>query len=55
MRKGGKFAVSDIVVRNLLPLNVNKSMEMRIDGVAGGLLEKECIAKVKKLDFPSRI
>lgn len=51
LKKGGKFAVSDIVVRNSLPEDVKKSMEMWTGCVAGALLEKEYIAKLKNAGF----
>ena len=40
LKPGGRFAVSDIVIRRELPESVRESMEMWTGCVAGALLEK---------------
>ena len=47
LRPGGRFAVSDIVVRRELPEPVKKSMELWTGCVAGALLESEYVAKLE--------
>ena len=51
LRPGGRFAVSDIVIRRELPEAVQKSMEMWTGCVAGALLESEYIAKLRAAGF----
>lgn len=51
LKPGGRFAVSDIVVRKPLPAEVKKSMEMWTGCVAGALLEEEYINKLKEAGF----
>lgn len=51
LKKGGKFAVSDIVLRNTLPEEVKRNMEMWTGCVAGALLDKEYIIKLKQAGF----
>lgn len=51
LKEGGRFAVSDIVVRKPLPAEVKKSMEMWTGCVAGALLEEEYINKLKEAGF----
>jgi arsenite methyltransferase len=51
LKKGGKFAVSDIVLRNPLPEEVKRNMEMWTGCVAGALLDKEYIIKLKRAGF----
>jgi arsenite methyltransferase len=51
LRPGGRFAVSDIVIRRELPAAVQKSMEMWTGCVAGALLESEYVAKLHAAGF----
>jgi ubiquinone/menaquinone biosynthesis C-methylase UbiE len=51
LRSGGRFAVSDIVVRRELPADVQKSMALWSGCVAGALLEGEYVAKLKAAGF----
>jgi ubiquinone/menaquinone biosynthesis C-methylase UbiE len=51
LRSGGRFAVSDIVVRRELPETVKKSMELWSGCIAGALLEKDYVAKLKAAGF----
>jgi SAM-dependent methyltransferase len=41
LRPGGRFAVSDVVVRGAVPANVRRSMELWVGCVAGALEESE--------------
>jgi ubiquinone/menaquinone biosynthesis C-methylase UbiE len=51
LRPGGRFAVSDIVVRRELPEPVKKSMELWSGCIAGALLESEYVAKLRAAGF----
>jgi arsenite methyltransferase len=51
LRAGGRFAVSDIVVRRELPPDVKKSMELWSGCIAGALLESEYVDKLKAAGF----
>ena len=51
LRSGGRFAVSDIVVRRELPETVKKSMELWSGCIAGALLENDYVAKLKAAGF----
>jgi SAM-dependent methyltransferase len=51
LKPGGRFAVSDVVVRGEVPAEVRKSMLLWVGCVAGALEEKEYAAKLKKAGF----
>lgn len=51
LKPGGRFAVSDIVVRRELPPAIQKSMELWAGCVAGALLEKDYVAKLRAAGF----
>jgi SAM-dependent methyltransferase len=51
LRPGGRFAVSDVVVRGETPAEVRKSMELWIGCVAGALEEQEFIALLSAAGF----
>jgi len=51
LRAGGRFAVSDIVVRRELPAEVKKSMELWSGCIAGALLESEYVEKLRAAGF----
>jgi ubiquinone/menaquinone biosynthesis C-methylase UbiE len=51
LRPGGRLAVSDIVVRRELPESVQKSMNLWTGCVAGALLEREYVAKLRAAGF----
>ena len=51
LRPGGRFAVSDIVVRRELPPAVKKSMELWSGCIAGALLESDYVQKLKAAGF----
>ena len=51
LKPGGRFAVSDVVVRGEVPDVIRKSMELWIGCVAGALAEHQYIAKLAKAGF----
>jgi arsenite methyltransferase len=51
LKPGGRFAVSDIVLRRELPEAAKKSMELWSGCIAGALLESEYIAKLRAAGF----
>jgi arsenite methyltransferase len=51
LKPGGRFAVSDVVVRGEVPSEVRRSVELWIGCVAGALEESEYRAKLAKAGF----
>jgi 2-polyprenyl-3-methyl-5-hydroxy-6-metoxy-1,4-benzoquinol methylase len=51
LRPGGRFAVSDVVVRGEVPEQVRESMLLWVGCVAGALEEKEYMAKLAQAGF----
>jgi SAM-dependent methyltransferase len=51
LRPGGRFAVSDVVVRGSVPQDIRKSVELWIGCLAGALEESEYRAKLEKAGF----
>jgi SAM-dependent methyltransferase len=51
LKPGGRFAVSDVVVRGETPAEVRKSMELWIGCVAGALEEQEFIGLLSDVGF----
>ncbi|MGK7311834.1 MAG: arsenite methyltransferase [Candidatus Longimicrobiales bacterium M2_2A_002] len=51
LKPGGRFAVSDIVVRGEVPAEVRRSMELWVGCVAGALEEKEFEALLREAGF----
>jgi len=51
LRPGGRFAVSDVVVRGSVPEEVRKSMLLWVGCIAGALEESEYIAKLTRAGF----
>src|SRR5471032_568411 len=51
LKPGGRFAISDVVVRGAVPENVRKNMELWIGCVAGALEEKEFISLLSDAGF----
>lgn len=51
LRPGGRFAVSDVIVRGSVPPEIRKSIELWIGCVAGALEEEEYRAKLSKAGF----
>jgi ubiquinone/menaquinone biosynthesis C-methylase UbiE len=51
LKPGGRFAVSDVVVRGQVPAEIRKSMELWVGCVAGAMEESEYIAKLEHAGF----
>jgi ubiquinone/menaquinone biosynthesis C-methylase UbiE len=51
LRPGGRFAVSDVVVRGEVPPAIRKSMELWIGCVAGALSDTEYTSKLRAAGF----
>ncbi|GAC1647318.1 MAG: arsenite methyltransferase [Gemmatimonadaceae bacterium] len=51
LKPGGRFAVSDVVVRGRVPVAVRKSMELWIGCVAGALGEEEFLTLLEEIGF----
>ena len=51
LKPGGRFAVSDVVVRGEVPAELRRSVELWIGCVAGALEESEYRAKLEKAGF----
>ncbi len=51
LKPGGRFAVSDVVVRGSVPETVRKSMLLWVGCIAGALEESEYIAKLQAAGF----
>jgi len=51
LRSGGRFAISDIVIRRELPDSVKKSMNLWTGCVAGAMLEGEYVGKLSAAGF----
>jgi ubiquinone/menaquinone biosynthesis C-methylase UbiE len=53
LKPGGRFAVSDVVIRGELPADVRRSMELWVGCVAGALGEQEFGDKLRAAGFES--
>ncbi|CAN5814319.1 arsenite methyltransferase [soil metagenome] len=51
LKPGGRFAVSDVVVRGNVPAEIKKNMELWVGCVAGALSEDEYVMKLAKAGF----
>jgi arsenite methyltransferase len=51
LKPGGRFAVSDVVIRGHVPANIRKSMELWVGCVAGALSDYEYVAKLARAGF----
>jgi ubiquinone/menaquinone biosynthesis C-methylase UbiE len=51
LKPGGRFAVSDVVVRGAVPPAIRKSMELWVGCVAGALGDYEYVAKLARAGF----
>jgi arsenite methyltransferase len=51
LKPGGRFAVSDVIVRGHVPDQVRRSMEMWVGCIAGALHDDEYIGKLVKAGF----
>jgi SAM-dependent methyltransferase len=53
LKPGGRFAISDVVVRGEVPGDIRKSMELWVGCVAGALSEREYREKLAAAGFES--
>ena len=53
LKPGGRFAVSDVVVRGDVPDEVGRSMELWVGCIAGALRDYDYVAKLAKAGFDS--
>ena len=51
LKPGGRFAVSDVVVRGEVPADIRRNMELWVGCIAGALEEKEFAAKLTAAGF----
>jgi len=51
LKPGGRFAVSDVVVRGTVPQEIRDSMMLWVGCIAGAMDEDEYLAKIKKAGF----
>jgi arsenite methyltransferase len=51
LKPGGRFAVSDVVIRGNVPAEIKKNMELWVGCVAGALSDYEYVAKLTKAGF----
>lgn len=51
LKPGGRFAISDVVVRGEVPAAVRKSMELWVGCIAGALADHEYFGKMAKAGF----
>lgn len=51
LRPGGRFAVSDVVVRGDVPAQIRKNIELWVGCVAGALKDSEYVSKLKAAGF----
>jgi SAM-dependent methyltransferase len=51
LKPGGRFAVSDVVVRGEVPAEVRRSMELWVGCIAGALRDYDYVAKLAKAGF----
>jgi arsenite methyltransferase len=51
LKPGGRFAVSDVVVRGEVPQEVRRSMELWVGCIAGALSDTEFVAKLESVGF----
>ncbi|MEO8051265.1 MAG: arsenite methyltransferase [Acidobacteriota bacterium] len=53
LKPGGRFAVSDVVVRGDVPAEVKRSMELWVGCIAGALRDYDYVAKLARAGFDS--
>ena len=51
LKPGGRFAVSDVIVRGEVPADIRRSMELWVGCIAGALEEKDYIARLQAAGF----
>jgi arsenite methyltransferase len=53
LKPGGRFAVSDVVIRGEVPAEIRRSMELWVGCIAGALLDAEYREKLERAGFAS--
>jgi arsenite methyltransferase len=53
LKPGGRFAVSDVVIRGEVPAELRRSMELWVGCIAGALRDYDYVAKLAKAGFES--
>jgi SAM-dependent methyltransferase len=53
LKPGGRFAISDVVVRGNVPAEIKRNMELWVGCVAGALSDYEYVGKLAKAGFES--
>jgi SAM-dependent methyltransferase len=53
LKPGGRFAVSDVVVRGEVPAEVRRNMELWVGCIAGALEEQEFLSLLREVGFES--
>jgi ubiquinone/menaquinone biosynthesis C-methylase UbiE len=53
LKPGGRFAVSDVIVRGEVPADIRKSMELWVGCISGALQEAEYVQKLQAAGFTS--
>lgn len=51
LRPGGRFAVSDVVVRGEIPADIRRSVELWVGCLSGALDESDYVARLKRAGF----
>jgi hypothetical protein len=51
LKPGGRFAVSDVVIRGDVPADIRRSMELWVGCVAGALRDHEYVSKLRTAGF----
>jgi SAM-dependent methyltransferase len=51
LKPGGRFAVSDVVVRGEVPADVRRSLELWVGCIAGALEDREYVSKLQSAGF----
>jgi arsenite methyltransferase len=51
LKPGGRFAVSDVVVKGAVPHEIRRNIELWIGCVAGALSEEDYVSKLKRAGF----
>jgi SAM-dependent methyltransferase len=51
LKPGGRFAVSDVVVRGAVPADIRRSMELWVGCVAGALEEQDYVSRLRTAGF----
>ena len=51
LKPGGRFAVSDVVVRGEIPAEIRRSIELWVGCVSGALDESDYVAKLARAGF----